>query len=109
MNQVTKNLACEWAQDNIRANTVAPWVIRTSRTEGPLGVRFSLEYFFLFFSFFFWLQFSLEYCYEFYFTLVFYVVFCLSSLCNVIPLGINIFPIITGKFNSERTDTSFDL
>ncbi|KAK9291215.1 hypothetical protein L1049_009403 [Liquidambar formosana] len=30
MNQVTKNLACEWAKDNIRANTIAPGVIRTS-------------------------------------------------------------------------------
>ncbi|KAA8518941.1 hypothetical protein F0562_016285 [Nyssa sinensis] len=30
MNQVTKNLACEWAKDDIRANTVAPWVTRTS-------------------------------------------------------------------------------
>ncbi|KAK9127013.1 hypothetical protein Scep_015859 [Stephania cephalantha] len=30
MNQVTKNLACEWAKDNIRVNSVAPWYIRTS-------------------------------------------------------------------------------
>uniref|UniRef100_A0A5B7B214 Tropinone reductase n=1 Tax=Davidia involucrata TaxID=16924 RepID=A0A5B7B214_DAVIN len=30
MNQLTKNLACEWAKDNIRANAIAPWVIRTS-------------------------------------------------------------------------------
>nr|CAD20555.1 tropinone reductase I [Calystegia sepium] len=29
INQVTKNLACEWAKDNIRVNSVAPWVIRT--------------------------------------------------------------------------------
>ncbi|KDO52384.1 hypothetical protein CISIN_1g024752mg [Citrus sinensis] len=29
MNQLTKNLACEWAKDKIRVNTVAPWVIRT--------------------------------------------------------------------------------
>ncbi|PON90819.1 Short-chain dehydrogenase/reductase [Trema orientale] len=29
MNQITRNLACEWAKDNIRANTVAPWVTRT--------------------------------------------------------------------------------
>ncbi|KAL5740553.1 hypothetical protein ACOSQ2_029733 [Xanthoceras sorbifolium] len=33
MNQVTRNLACEWANDNIRVNTVAPWVIRTSIIE----------------------------------------------------------------------------
>ncbi|XP_027910979.1 tropinone reductase-like [Vigna unguiculata] len=32
MNQVTKNLACEWAKDNIRTNCVAPGPIRT-----PLG------------------------------------------------------------------------
>ncbi|CAA2971038.1 tropinone reductase homolog [Olea europaea subsp. europaea] len=30
MNQVTKNLACEWAKDNIRVNAVAPWIIETS-------------------------------------------------------------------------------
>ena len=30
MNQLTKNLACEWAKDNIRCNCVAPWYIRTS-------------------------------------------------------------------------------
>ncbi|XP_031256969.1 tropinone reductase homolog [Pistacia vera] len=29
MNQVTKNLACEWAKDDIRVNAVAPWIIRT--------------------------------------------------------------------------------
>jgi len=29
MNQVTKNLACEWAKDNIRVNNVAPFVINT--------------------------------------------------------------------------------
>ncbi|KAL1810531.1 hypothetical protein ACET3Z_027521 [Daucus carota] len=29
MNQLTKNLACEWANDNIRVNSVAPWIIRT--------------------------------------------------------------------------------
>ncbi|XP_044461685.1 tropinone reductase homolog At5g06060-like isoform X2 [Mangifera indica] len=30
MNQLTRNLACEWAKDNIRANSVAPWYIKTS-------------------------------------------------------------------------------
>ncbi|RVW87364.1 Tropinone reductase-like [Vitis vinifera] len=30
INQVTKNLACEWAKDNIRTNAVAPWTVRTS-------------------------------------------------------------------------------
>ncbi|CAA2964284.1 tropinone reductase homolog [Olea europaea subsp. europaea] len=33
MNQVTKNLACEWAKDNIRVNAVAPWIIETSLIE----------------------------------------------------------------------------
>ncbi|XP_066353515.1 tropinone reductase homolog At5g06060-like isoform X4 [Miscanthus floridulus] len=33
INQLTKNLACEWAKDNIRANSVAPWYITTSLTE----------------------------------------------------------------------------
>ncbi|KAL9428982.1 hypothetical protein AB3S75_030893 [Citrus x aurantiifolia] len=29
MNELTKNLACEWAKDKIRVNSVAPWIIRT--------------------------------------------------------------------------------
>ncbi|KAF8010760.1 hypothetical protein BT93_J1414 [Corymbia citriodora subsp. variegata] len=29
MNQLTKNLACEWAKDNIRSNSVAPYFIQT--------------------------------------------------------------------------------
>lgn len=33
INQLTKNLACEWAKDNIRSNAVAPWYIRTSLVE----------------------------------------------------------------------------
>ncbi|XP_024971632.1 tropinone reductase homolog At5g06060-like [Cynara cardunculus var. scolymus] len=33
INQLTKNLACEWAVDNIRSNSVAPWVIKTSLIE----------------------------------------------------------------------------
>ncbi|KAK7834178.1 tropinone reductase like protein [Quercus suber] len=35
LNQLAKNLACEWAKDNIRSNSVAPWVIKT-----PLTVTF---------------------------------------------------------------------
>jgi Tropinone reductase 1 len=30
MIQMTKNLACEWAEENIRVNAVAPWYIETS-------------------------------------------------------------------------------
>ena len=33
MNQLAKNLACEWAKDNIRINSVAPWFIKTPLTE----------------------------------------------------------------------------
>ncbi|XP_014524540.1 tropinone reductase-like [Vigna radiata var. radiata] len=33
INQVTKNLACEWARDNIRTNSVAPGPIRTPLLE----------------------------------------------------------------------------
>ncbi|XP_010256821.1 PREDICTED: tropinone reductase homolog At2g29260, chloroplastic-like [Nelumbo nucifera] len=33
INQVTKSLACEWAKDNIRTNSVAPSIIRTSSVE----------------------------------------------------------------------------
>ncbi|KAK1377527.1 Tropinone reductase [Heracleum sosnowskyi] len=29
INQLTKNLACEWAKHNIRVNSVAPWVTKT--------------------------------------------------------------------------------
>ncbi|KAJ9546424.1 hypothetical protein OSB04_018967 [Centaurea solstitialis] len=30
INQLTKNLACEWAKDNIRTNAVAPWGVKTT-------------------------------------------------------------------------------
>ncbi|RWR77086.1 tropinone reductase-like protein [Cinnamomum micranthum f. kanehirae] len=39
MSQFTKNLACEWAKDNIRTNCVAPWV---TKTEMP-AVKKALE------------------------------------------------------------------
>nr|POF12379.1 tropinone reductase like [Quercus suber] len=31
INQITKNLACEWVKDNIRVNTVAPWGVNTNQ------------------------------------------------------------------------------
>jgi Tropinone reductase 1 len=37
LTQFTRNLACEWAADGIRVNAVAPWYIRTQRTEGVLA------------------------------------------------------------------------
>jgi Tropinone reductase 1 len=36
INQLTKNLAVEWAKDNIRVNAVAPWYIRTPLAETVL-------------------------------------------------------------------------
>ncbi|KMT12725.1 hypothetical protein BVRB_4g088210 [Beta vulgaris subsp. vulgaris] len=41
MNQLSKNLACEWAKNNIRVNSVACGVIWTSMTE---GMRTQKEY-----------------------------------------------------------------
>jgi tropinone reductase I len=37
LHQLTRNLACEWAADGIRVNAVAPWYIRTHRTEDKLA------------------------------------------------------------------------
>jgi len=37
LTQLTRNLACEWAEDGIRVNAVAPWYIRTQRTHGALA------------------------------------------------------------------------
>ncbi|CAH9104172.1 unnamed protein product [Cuscuta epithymum] len=37
INQLTKNLACEWAKDNIRVNVVAPWYIKTSLVDHLLA------------------------------------------------------------------------
>ena len=37
LTQLTRNLACEWAADGIRVNSVAPWYIRTQRTQGALA------------------------------------------------------------------------
>lgn len=39
MNQLARNLACEWAIDNIRVNSVCPWFITT-----PLAVSVRYHY-----------------------------------------------------------------
>ncbi|CAN1257380.1 Tropinone reductase homolog At5g06060, partial [Linum perenne] len=43
INQLTKNLACEWAKDNIRSNCVAPWYTRTSLVENLLEKKDFLQ------------------------------------------------------------------
>ncbi|KAK3206354.1 hypothetical protein Dsin_020400 [Dipteronia sinensis] len=43
INQLTRNLACEWAKDNIRCNAIAPWYIKTSMVEQVLGNKEYLE------------------------------------------------------------------
>ena len=37
LHQLTRNLSVEWASDGIRVNAVAPWYIRTQRTQTPLA------------------------------------------------------------------------
>lgn len=37
LHQLSRNLACEWAGDGIRVNSVAPWYIRTRRTSPKLA------------------------------------------------------------------------
>lgn len=43
MNQLARNLACEWAKDNIRVNSVAPWYTKTSLVEHMLSNEQFLE------------------------------------------------------------------
>lgn len=43
LNQLAKNLACEWAKDNIRVNSVAPGYINTPLTEELLANKEILE------------------------------------------------------------------
>lgn len=43
ISQLTRNLACEWAKDNIRSNAVAPWYIKTSMVEKVLSSDAYLE------------------------------------------------------------------
>ncbi|KAJ1297790.1 hypothetical protein BS78_01G404300 [Paspalum vaginatum] len=43
MNQLAKDLAYEWAKDNIRTNSVAPWYIKTSLVEKDLAKQEFLD------------------------------------------------------------------
>ncbi|OMO97267.1 Short-chain dehydrogenase/reductase SDR [Corchorus olitorius] len=44
INQLTKNLACEWAKDKIRTNTVAPWGVRTTIKAPEPGAAYVEEF-----------------------------------------------------------------
>ncbi|CAI9302746.1 unnamed protein product [Lactuca saligna] len=43
INQLAKNLACEWAKDNIRSNSVAPWYTKTPLAQQVLANEEYLE------------------------------------------------------------------
>nr|KAJ0206410.1 hypothetical protein LSAT_V11C500260850 [Lactuca sativa] len=44
LNQLTKNLACEWVNDNIRTNCVAPWFTKTSLIEEVIFLHSSATF-----------------------------------------------------------------
>lgn len=39
LNQLGRNLACEWASDNIRVNSVCPWFITTPATKDVYDIE----------------------------------------------------------------------
>ena len=43
MTQMTCNLACEWAKDNIRVNVLAPWYINTPLVQPVLRDPVALQ------------------------------------------------------------------
>ncbi|XP_058097807.1 tropinone reductase homolog At5g06060-like [Magnolia sinica] len=43
LNQLAKNLACEWGKDNIRTNCVAPWMNKTTLSTPVLGNKELVE------------------------------------------------------------------
>ncbi|KAI3751360.1 hypothetical protein L2E82_22444 [Cichorium intybus] len=43
INQLTKNLACEWAKDEIRTNCVAPWATKSSLLENSIDGKEFLD------------------------------------------------------------------
>ena len=47
INQLARNLACEWARDNIRANAVAPNFIQTAMAQPVMSDKL-YRFFFLF-------------------------------------------------------------
>ena len=42
MNHLARILACEWAQDNIRTNSVTPWFVATPLTESVRTILFTM-------------------------------------------------------------------
>ena len=47
LNQLARNLACEWAKDGIRANAVAPNAIKTPLSQ-PVNQQDNFYFFFFF-------------------------------------------------------------